>query len=136
MVRLFGSDQPARPDWPWIVERLARCEGLIVEMAVETGRRGVSSILDLGFQRAEQRQRSARQAEAAGLAVRLRFIDVPAEERWRRVSGRNATQGGTYRVTVTRPMFDFIESIWQPPTADEMAASARPDRSDRSRIGA
>jgi len=25
-------------------------------------------------------------------------------------------------VTVTRPMFDFIESIWQPPSPDEMAA--------------
>ena len=95
---------------------------LIVETAIEAGKRGVSSVLDLGFQRADQRQRIAQQAQAAGLAVRLHFIDVPAEERWRRVSGRNDAQGETYRVTVTRPMFDFIESIWQPPSPDEMAA--------------
>ncbi|CAN5661305.1 hypothetical protein BH10PSE6_BH10PSE6_03400 [soil metagenome] len=79
-------------------------------------------MLDLGFQRADQRQRIAQQAQPAGLSARLHFIDVPTEERWRRVSGRNDAQGETYRVTVTRPMFDFIESIWQPPSPDEMAA--------------
>lgn len=122
MVRLFGPDQPPNPNWPWIVERLARCESLIVETATEAGRGGVSSVLDLGFQRADQRQRIAQQAHAAGMAVRLHYIDVPVEERWRRVSGRNAAPGKTYRMTVTRSMFDFIESIWQPPSPDEMAA--------------
>ncbi len=122
MVRLFGPDQPPKPNWPWIAERLARCESLIVEMATEAGRRGVSSILDLGFQRADHRQRIAQQAKAAGLGVRLHLIDVAVEERWRRVSGRNDAPGETYRVTVTRPMFDFIESIWQPPSPGELAA--------------
>ena len=122
MVRLFGPDQPPKRDWPWIAERRARCESPIVETAIEAGKRSVSSVLDLGFPRADQRQRIAQQAQAAGLAVRLHFIDVPAEERWRRVSGRNGVQGETYRVTVIRPMFDFIESIWQPPSPDEMAA--------------
>jgi predicted kinase len=122
MVRLFGPDQPPKRDWPWITERLARCEALIVEMAVEAGKRGVSSVLDLGFQRADQRQRIAQQAQAASLSTRLYFIDVSAEERWHRVSGRNDARGETYRVTVTRPMFDFIESIWQPPSPDEMVA--------------
>ena len=54
--------------------------------------------------------------------MRLHFLDVPADERWRRVSSRNGGQGETYRVMVTRPMFDFIETIWQPPDAAEMAA--------------
>jgi hypothetical protein len=89
---------------------------------MEAARRGISLVLDLGFQRADQRQRIAQQAQAAGLAVRRHLIDVPTEERWRRVSGRNDARGETYRVTVTRPMFDFIESIWQPPSPDEMAA--------------
>jgi len=122
MVRLFGPDRPLKRDWPWIVERVARCESLIAETAAEVGRRGISSVLDLGFQRADQRQRIAQQAQAAGLAVRLHLLDVPAEERWRRVSGRNDARGETYRVTVTRPMFDFIESIWQPPSPAEIAA--------------
>ena len=37
-------------------------------------------------------------------------------------SGRNAAPGKTYRMTVTRSMFDFIEAIWQPPSPEEMAA--------------
>lgn len=122
MVRLFGPDRPAKPDWPWIAERVARCEALIVETAMAAARQGVSSILDLGFQRADQRQRIAQRARAGGVALRLHVIDVSIEERWRRVSRRNDAQGETYRVTVTRPMFDFIESIWQPPSPDEMAA--------------
>lgn len=122
MVRLFGADRPAQPQWPWIAERIRRCESLIVETAADAGRLGMSSVLDLGFQRADQRQRVAAQAQAAGLAVRLHFLDVPATERWRRVTNRNDEQGETYRVTVTRPMFDFIESIWQPPSQQEMAA--------------
>ena len=122
MVRLFGPDQAPKRDWPWIAERLARCEALIVETAIEAGKRGISSVLDLGFQRSDQRQRIAQQAQAAGLSARLHFIDLSAEERWCRVSRRNDIQAETYRVTVTRPMFDFIESIWQPPSPDEMAA--------------
>jgi len=122
MVRLFGPDQPTHPHWPWIAERVARCESLIFDQAVEIGRQGVSSILDLAFLRADRRNAIASQATAAGLGVRLHFLDVPAEERWRRVCARNQARGETYRVTVSRPMFDFIESIWQPPTRAEMAA--------------
>lgn len=122
MVRLFRPDLPPRLHWPWIAERAARCEGLIVDHALQLGRCGVSSILDLAFLRADLREAVRRHAEAAGLAIRLHLVDVPAEERWRRVCGRNEEKGQTYRITVTRPMFDLIETIWQPPSPDEMAA--------------
>jgi len=122
MVTLFGPDQPTPMSWPWIEERLMRCERQIMTTALQLERLGVSSILDLGLQRIDQRRRIADQASAAGAAVRLHFLDVDAAERWRRVEGRNAAPGETYRVTVTRFMFDFIETIWQPPSPDEMAA--------------
>jgi len=82
----------------------------------------VPSILDLGLQRIDQRRRVAEQAASAGIAVRLHFLDVDAPERWRRVERRNEQRGESFRVKVTRPMFDFIETIWQPPTDDEMSA--------------
>ncbi len=44
------------------------------------------------------------------------------EERWRRVEQRNEHQGETFRIKVTRPMFDYIETIWQPPTPEELSA--------------
>lgn len=94
----------------------------MVATALQLGRLGTPSILDLGLQRADQRQRVAAAVMADGLTVHLHFLDVDAAERWRRVEGRNHEQGETFRLTVTRPMFDLIETIWQPPAADEMAA--------------
>jgi len=121
MVTLFAPDRPAQPNWPWIEERVLRCERQILVTALELARVGVPSILDLGLQRLDQRRRVAEQTLAAGIAVRLHFLDVDVTERWRRVEQRNAQQGETFRVNVTRPMFDFIETIWQPPTDDEMS---------------
>lgn len=122
MVTLFGDDQPARPSWPWIDERVRRCERQILATALPLGRLGMPSILDLGLQRIEQRQRVAAEIAQAGLQARLHFLDVDAATRWRRVEQRNSEQGATYRVTVTRMMFDFIETIWQPPTREELTS--------------
>lgn len=122
MVTLFSPDMPQPLDWAWIGERVARCERQITATAFQLGRLGVPSILDLGLLRREDRRRVAALATAAGLAVHLHFLDTDAVERWRRVGTRNAEKGETFRLTVTRPMFDFIETIWQPPGADEMAA--------------
>ncbi len=120
MVTLFGPDSPPQADWPWIAERLLRCERQILVTALQAARVGMASILDLGLQRAEQRRRIAKRAAAAGVGVQLHFLDIDATERWRRVEQRYEQQGETFRLKVTRPMFDFIETIWQPPTADEM----------------
>lgn len=122
MMTLFAPDAPPQPNWPWIEERVLRCERQIVMTALQAAGQDVPSILDLGLQRIDQRRRIARQAASLGIAVRLHFLDVDAPERWRRVEQRNEQQGETFRVKVTRPMFDFIETIWQPPTADEMSA--------------
>ncbi len=124
MVKLFGPDAPRPPQLPWIVERTGRCERHIEAMALALGRLGVSSVHDTGLLRADKRRALAQAARTAGFGVKLHFIDVPADERWRRVAARNEQQGETYRVTVTRPMFDFIESVWQPPDAEEMEEMA------------
>jgi predicted kinase len=121
MVSLFGPDAPSPPQWPWIAERLARCEALILRTATGAGRRGLPTVLDLSFLQRDQRARAARAAREAGLAVRLHLLDPDAETRWARVQARNEAQGETYRLAVTRPMFDFVESVWQRPDPEEMA---------------
>jgi predicted kinase len=122
MVTLFAADMPSQGSWPWIEERVLRCERQILATALDLAHTGVPSILDLGLQRADQRHRVADRATAAGVGVRLHFLDVDTTERRRRVERRNEQQGETFRMKVTRPMFDFIETIWQPPTAEEMSA--------------
>jgi len=130
MVTLFAPDTPPQVSWPWIEERVLRCEQQILATALELAPTGVPSILDLGLQRTDQRRRIAERAMAAGVGVRLHFLDIDVTERWRRVERRNDRQGETFRVKVTRPMFDFIETIWQPPTPEEVSAL------DGVRIGA
>ncbi|WP_425069318.1 AAA family ATPase [Reyranella sp.] len=122
MVTLFAADRPSQGSWSWIEERALRCERQMLATALQLGRAGLPSILDLGLQRADQRRRVAEQVVSAGIRVRLHFLDVDAGERWRRVEARNEQQGETFRLKVTRPMFDFIETIWQSPTAEEMSA--------------
>ena len=111
MVTLFAPDKPSQVSWRWIEERVLRCERQILATA-----------LDLGLQQADQRRRVAERVAAAGVGVRLHFLDIDASERWRRVEARNEQKGDTFRMKVTRPMFDFIETIWQPPTPEEMSA--------------
>ncbi|MGJ4950344.1 AAA family ATPase [Bradyrhizobium sp. HKCCYLS20291] len=122
MVALFASDQPEPLRVDWITERVGRCERQIGRMAIGCARAGIAPVLDLSFLRASSRASFAAMARQSGFDVTLHFLDVPADERWRRVSSRNATRGETFSLTVTRPMFDFIESIWEPPTAAEMSA--------------
>lgn len=121
MVSLYGPDAPQPMDWGWIATRVRRCEDLIAAMALRTVRRGTPAVLDLSFLRTADRERFAQMARDAGVRVRLHYVDVDPAERWRRVSDRNERKGETYHLTVTRPMFDGIESIWQPPSMAELA---------------
>ena len=122
MVELFGKDQPEQLRFDWVAERVARCEGQIGRMATRCAQAGAAPVLDLSFLRAASRASFAAIARQSGFDVTLHVLDVPADERWQRVVSRNQTRGETFSLTVTRPMFDFIESIWEPPTPAEMIA--------------
>ena len=76
-------------------------------------------MLDLGFTTKAHRDKFRDLGEQAGLSVAVHFVDVPAEERWRRVERRNAEQGETYSLPVDRGMFDFMEGLWEPPSDAE-----------------
>jgi predicted kinase len=77
----------------------------------------------VGLSQAASRARFVGLAREQGLSPQLHFVDVPAQERWRRVEERNRAKGGSLPFDVTRAMFDFVESLWEPPTDAELAAS-------------
>jgi hypothetical protein len=56
-----------------------------------------------------------------GIDVEVHYLDIPADLRWERVEKRNIEKGETFVMHVDRKMFDFIESIFEPPTAAEGA---------------
>ncbi len=109
MTALFWIDSPSPIEASWSMEQVAA--------------RGTPCVLDLGFTRLKERDEFASLARDAGLPLRLHVLDVPVEERWCRVLARNAEKGETHQLqfAVTREMFDFVETLWEPPTDREMA---------------
>lgn len=122
MTTLFAADRPTPIEFAWMMARVERCEAQMQAVAGPAARLGVPVVVDCGLTRAAHRARWAAWAAAERLPVRLHHLDVDAAERWRRVQGRNAERGPTYRLEVTREMFDFVETLWEPPSAEEMAA--------------
>lgn len=121
MTALFEADRPEPIEFAWMMERVNRCEAVMWTVAVDAARHGVGAVIDCGLTRAQHRRKFAGLAAEAGLPAVLHWVDVPVEERWRRVERRNAERGETFRLEVTRPMFDFVETLWEPPSAGEMA---------------
>ncbi len=121
MVTLFGEDAPKELNPGWIFPRTNRCETQIWAIAMQLASTGTPAILDLGFQKKAHRQKFMMLAREAGISTQLHFLDVAASERWNRVQKRNAEQGETYQMEITRGMFDYVETIWEPPGADEIA---------------
>ncbi|HTO80224.1 MAG TPA: ATP-binding protein [Methylocystis sp.] len=124
MAALFWMDTPKPLEPGWSIERVERCYAQMWRVASEVADRGLPVVLDWGFGGADLRARYAALAAEASLPVKLHLLDVPADERWRRVNLRNATRGTSYQLPfdVTREMFDFVETRWEPPSAEELAA--------------
>lgn len=127
MVSLFGEDAPKDLSPAWFVPRVSRCENQMWAMALQLGKLGIPSILDFGFQRREHRQRYTSLARASQLPAKLHFLDVDASMRWKRVQSRNENQGRTFQMKITRNMFDYIETIWEPPSNDELKSISAKD---------
>jgi predicted kinase len=124
MATLFWMDNAAPSDPTWAIERVERCMTQIWATAEQVATRGVPCILDFGFGKQDLRARFSSLAQAAGVSATLHFLDVPADERWRRVQQRNKDQSGQLSFAITREMFDFVESLWEPPSIEEMQIMA------------
>ena len=125
MVSLFGEDAPESINPAWIFPRVLRCEKQMWAVALQLGKLGIPSILDFGFQRLEHRQKYADLAKKARFTAKLHVLNVDASERWKRVEARNKNQGETFHMEITRGMFDYIETIWEPPGNEEVTSMSR-----------
>lgn len=119
MQRLFGPDRPADADFAWYIDRIERCEAQMWQLACDLHRSRAPAVLDLGLTTREHRRRFLARADRARIPARLHYVDVDPDRRWQRVLERNRDRGATFRLEVTREMFDFMESRFEPPTADE-----------------
>jgi predicted kinase len=126
MQTLFGPDQ-TEVKFDWIMERIARCETQMWDIAAQVLRLGGDVVLDLGFTTREHRER----ALAHGAEVSVHFLDVPAAVRRTRVERRNQERDpAVFAFEITGFMFDFVESRFEPPNEHELAGGARIASSD------
>ena len=102
-------DEAARDKLEVLFWRLA--QGLL--------RRGQSVILESGFWAKSDRDEKRLGAHSAGAVVELHFLDVPFNERWRRIEQRNREGAGA---GVTREQLAGWERLFEPPAAEEMAS--------------
>lgn len=123
MAELFMMDAPNPLSYQWALERTERCEARMLAVCKQLAVEGPDVIMDLGFFKRSQRERVWRALVETGMAVRVHFLDVPAETRWQRVSHRNETKGETFSLEVTRGMFDFCEDLFEAPTQSELAGA-------------
>lgn len=121
MITLFGDDTPEELTPAWFMPRVARCEEHIRSQVIRLADLNVPSILDLGFQRKDHRNSYYTFAGEHSLAVKLHVLDFPVAVRWGRVERRNASPDRDGSLKVSRPMFDYIETIWEAPDQNELA---------------
>ncbi len=112
----------------WIIElgldphdRLlrARFEALQWEQAEDLLRLGASVVIENASWKRANRDRRLAAARALGVRAELHVLDVPFEERWRRIVVRNDEPGS---VVIDRTQLERFERAWQPPDDDELAA--------------
>ncbi|HMN73809.1 MAG TPA: AAA family ATPase [Rhodoblastus sp.] len=121
MQTLFAPDL-AGADFAAMNQRVERARRQMWDVAVQAKALGAPSVFDTGLLTRAARAQASAEAMRRGLSARLHYIATPAETRWARVAARNAARDGGFAFEITRPMFDFIETIWQAPDAEERAA--------------
>ena len=94
-----------------------RLEAAFWELAQRLLVLGTSVVLEWGFWARSERDEKREAARTLGVAVELRFLDVPYEELVRRVVARGAAGG----IAITEGHMERYRSSFEPPTDDELA---------------
>lgn len=118
MKTLYWMDAPTPPTFEWAQERVKRCEAVIQSISEKAAACGIPVVLDLGFSERTQREKFRSWAESIGCRSELHFLDVPKDERWKRVQERNKAPGNQ-SIMIDQKTFDWMESYFQAPESEE-----------------
>jgi len=94
----------------------ARLEAAFWELTERLLVLGTSVVLEWGFWARSERDEKREAARRLGVAVELRFLDVPYEELVRRVEARG-TAGG---LAITERHMEGYRRMFEPPTDEEL----------------
>lgn len=114
MIRLFGRELPRTEHQA----KLGACYALLIDHAATLALSGVTVVLDGGFWHRRLRDAARSKLDARGVEYSLCVFELSDEERWARLERRNAALG-EFDYAITREMFDFFGTCYEPPGADE-----------------
>ena len=97
-----------------------RIEVLFWKIAQRLLQVGVSVILESGFWLRSDRDQKRLGARSLGVAVELRYLDVPLEERWRRIAARNEDPMWSAH-SITRGQLEDWDQYFEVPDEAELA---------------
>ncbi len=80
------------------------------------------SILHLGLSKFEHREKFRKFATLNNYELTIHFLDIPKEERLKRVMKRNNEKGETFEFEVSKENFDFMEGWFEKPNEKEMTS--------------
>lgn len=120
MNSLFWADAPKTDVFPWAEERVRRCEDLMYLLGQRLLEKNQNVVFDLAYSTKEQRQKAYGFFRSSNLNFELIYLDVPVEVRLQRVKDRNRLKPDTYQFDVDEAMFNFMETIFEPPSEEEL----------------
>ncbi|MBL4907629.1 MAG: ATP-binding protein [Sneathiella sp.] len=116
---LFMMDMPSEQPYKWARERAGRIEKQILSEALKLLDKRLNVILDLGFFSKEQRKRVPEFIRSHGHEAITYFLDAEPLTRWERIEARDTAKTVTLNIPVTRDVFDFCETIFEPLDEEE-----------------
>ena len=105
---------------PWDTPTRERVERELWQLAQEILRLGLSVVLDFGLWARVERDEMRSAAHRLGASVELHYLDVPGDERWRRIEARNLEPPWS-RYPIRRADLDAWLVSFQAPDAAELA---------------
>ncbi|WP_452226341.1 AAA family ATPase [Lacinutrix cladophorae] len=117
---LFLTDKKPEDGLDWFLERIERAETLILDLVIQLENANTDAILDLGLSKFSHREKFRQFASKHGFEIKTHFLDINKATRLQRVLKRNTEKGDTFEFEISQENFDFMESWFEKPTAQEM----------------
>jgi predicted kinase len=140
LARQLAADRSAvrltKDEWltalgssPWDTPTREKVEHQLWHLAQEILRLGLSVVLDFGLWARSERDELRSAARDLGVGVELHYLDVPADELWRRLKARNS-QPPWNSYPIRRADLDGWLRLFQAPDAAELALFDPPPNSN------
>jgi predicted kinase len=117
---LFLEDKKPNNGLEWFLERIDRAETMMMDLIHQLEEVRVDAILDLGLSKFEHREKFRKFAHQNNYEIKIHFLDISKETRYKRVLKRNEEKGDTFAFEVSKENFNFMETWFEKPTEKEL----------------